>query len=224
MRTTRGKRNVSISDTRRFTKLVAPLYRCLDNCSAARKRLADLRRSRLKGPRQPALPDAQCIAADPPTAAAHALRNELPALPNERSEALAALCDRLLQDLAGADVKAAEIRFVVHKPDHPVHPSIDPESDPACGELAWDLRRLVASAGDAIADVVRALDLRAEDLDEHEREILQDEATTLDVDLGLLKAQLADATDWDAELQCLLAGEIAPFDDPYADDEDDNDD
>ena len=36
------------------------------------------------------------------------------------------MCDRLLQELGGAEVKSAEIRFVVHKHEDPGNPRLDP--------------------------------------------------------------------------------------------------
>ena len=250
MWTTRGKRNLSSGVTLQFTRLEARLDRGLDAYRTARNTVARFLGSRLRGrlpevtdvlSRGPAArdsrpgPEPQLAAdylpeiqppseSDPVDSGEDAGASEPLCLPDDRSEALAALCDRLLKELGGADIKAAEIRFVVHKQEDPAHSVTDPDSDPGSGELAWELRRLIASAGDKVADVVRALDLRGADLDENGRELLQDEITTLDTDLDLLKAHLSDPTDWDAELGCLLAGEIAPFDDLHGDDDDDNDD
>ncbi|HEY4828828.1 MAG TPA: hypothetical protein VIH85_18795 [Solirubrobacteraceae bacterium] len=203
MRTTRGKRNLSSGATRRLINLKALLDRWRDAYRSGRK--------------------APQIAPQSVTGDADARPSEPPPLPDERSEALAALCDRFLEELGGSEIKAAEIRFVVHKRDDPASPPADPDRDPVCGEVAWELRRLIASAGDTLADAVRGLERHAADLDENGRELLQDELTTLDVDLGLLKEHLADPTDWDSELECLLAGEIGPFDDPHADEDDDDD-
>jgi hypothetical protein len=242
MRTTRGKKIFSRHETRRSTQLNALLERWFDACRIARRRVADLRGSRPSArPRQladthslgpgaahpdpgPAIPDPPRIEPNPATGGAAALQSELSSLPDDRAEALAALCDRLLQELSGPEVKAAEIRFVIHKHDRPTVPPMDPDADPGCGELAWELHRLIASAGGTLADVVHALDLRGPDLTERGRELLQDEVTTLDDDLSLLKAHLAGPTDWDAALECLLGGEIAPFDDLYPDEETETDD
>jgi hypothetical protein len=35
---------------------------------------------------------------------------------------------------------------------------------------------------------------------------------------------LADPVDWDGEFECLMAGEVAPFDDPVGDEDDQNED
>jgi hypothetical protein len=150
---------------------------------------------------------------------------ELVPLPDERSQALAVMCDRLLQELDGDDVRAAEIRFVVHRHEHPTYPRLDPGSvaDPVAGELVWELRRLIAWSGGAIADVARALETRGPDLDENARALLQDELAALGVDLATLNVHLADPVDWDREFECLLAGEVAPFDDFAADEDDDSD-
>jgi hypothetical protein len=227
MRTTCGRRNVLDSDAQLFTRLEALVDRSLDACRAVRKTLAELRGSRRSGDLRQlteAQPAGEAYSAGPASVAGAAEQSDRPPLPDERSEALAALCNRLLEELGGPEVKAAEIRFVMHKREDASPPPIDPDSDLSCGELAWELRRRIASAGDTLADVVRVLDLRSADLDESGREVLEDEVTTLDDDLDLLKAHLVGPTDWDAELECLLGGEVGPLDDLYADDENDNDD
>jgi hypothetical protein len=95
---------------------------------------------------------------------------------------------------------------------------------PADGELVLELRRLIAWSAGTIADVAHALERRAADLDKTARELLQDEVVALEIDLAALRARLANPVDWDRELEYLLAGEIAPFDDLAADAEDDIDD
>jgi hypothetical protein len=166
------------------------------------------------------------ISADSSTSDGETAQRELVPLPGDRSQALAVLCDRLLQDLDGADVKAAEIRFVVHKHEHPGYPQPHPESPARSGEddLLWELRRLIAWSGGTIADVAHALETRGADLDENARELLRDEAAALDVDLATLNVHLADPVDWDGEFQYLLAGEVAPFNDFAVDEDDENDD
>lgn len=166
------------------------------------------------------------ITADPLPSATETRERELVPLPTERSQALAVVCDRLLQELDGAEVKSAEIRFVVHKPEQPDNPRRDPEwpADLGDGELVFELRRLIASSGGTIADVGRALEIRGADLDEHARELLNDELSALEVDLATLSVHLADPVDWDCEFECLLAGEVAPFDDPVGDEDDQSDD
>jgi hypothetical protein len=147
---------------------------------------------------------------------------DLVPLPDERSQALAVLCDRLLHELDGAEVNGAEIRFVIHKREEPGYPRVDRESTAGAGdgELVLELRRLIAWSGGTIADVAQALETRGADLDKNARELLKDEVEALDVDLATLSAYLADPVDWDSEFGCLLAGEVAPADD-LADDEDD---
>jgi hypothetical protein len=163
---------------------------------------------------------------DRPDRDGDAAERQLVPLPDERSQALAVLCDRLLQELDGDDVRAAEIRFVVHRNEHAGHPRLDLESvsAPAAGELAWELRRLIAWSGGAIADVARALEIRGADLDDTARALLQDELATLDADLATLNVHLAEPVDWDSEFEFLLAGEVAPFDDLTTDEDDDSDD
>ena len=166
------------------------------------------------------------IMPDPPTRDGDTEDRELEAFPGERSQALAAMCERLLQELDGEEVRAAEIRFVVHKHEHehPSYPRLDSESatDAGDGELAWELRRLIAWSGGTIADVARALETRGADLDQHARELLRDELESLDVDLATLNVHLADPVDWDSEFEFLLAGEVAPFDDLAGDEHDDD--
>ena len=171
-------------------------------------------------------PDPELIRADPPTRDSDAPERELLTLPDERSQALAVLCDRLLQELDGAEVRAAEIRFVVRKDEHANYPRLEPGSvaDSADKELVWELRRMIAWSGGAIADAARALETRGADLDKNARELLQDEVAALDVDLAALNVHLADPVDWDSEFECLLAGEVAPFDDLAADEDDEDDD
>jgi hypothetical protein len=146
-------------------------------------------------------------------------------LPDDRSQALAHLCDRLLEQLDAAEVKAAEIRFVVHKHEHPAHPLLDPDALAVAGdaELVWEMRRLIAWSGGTIADVVQALETRGADLDENARELLRDEVAALDVDLATLNVLLAGPVNWDREFECLLAGEVAPFDDVAGDEDEEND-
>ncbi len=164
--------------------------------------------------------------ADPLPSDGETRERELVPLPTERSQALAVLCDRLLQDLDGAEVKAAEIRFVVHKREDSGNPRLDPawSADAGNGELVWELRRLIAWSGGTIADVAQALETRGADLDENARELLNDELAALEVDLATLNVHLADPVDWDNELGCLLAGEVAPFDDLVGDEGDQKDD
>lgn len=156
-----------------------------------------------------------------------AARNLVP-LPDERAEALAAMCERLLQELDGEEVSAAGIRFLVHKPERADEYQDAPRQDagpPALSEdreLVWELRRLIAWSAGTIADAAQTLEARAVDVDDKARALLQDEVEALDMDLGVLKALLADPVDWDREYERLLAGEIPPFDDPVGDEDDES--
>lgn len=221
MRTTRTDKNASSRDRRRFPRLRALLHRCRETYRNVREALADVRalRARRRGAGD------GTTAGDATTAGADAPAGELASL-TERSQALVALCDRLLQELDATDVGAAEVRFFVHKQQPASYPRVDAQAaaDLPGNELMWELRRLIAWAAGTLADVAGTIEARSGDLDERGRELLQDEVTALDVDLGLLKTQLLDPVDWDAELGHLLAGEVAPFDDPAADDDDDADD
>ena len=134
---------------------------------------------------------------------------------DERAQALAEVCARLLEDLDGEEVRAAEIRFVVHKHDHPGRPRLDPGSAERVsdGELVLELRRLLAWSGGAIADVARALETRGADLDESARDVLREEIEALDSRRRHAQPLPGRAIDWNTEFGCLLAGEVAPFDD-----------
>jgi hypothetical protein len=222
MSITRGNENYAEDST----KLKALLRRWLDALSQIR----GSRRSTVAELPQAAdgAADIEPITPDRPDRAADgdAPERELVPLPDERSQALAVLCDRLLHELDGDDVRAAEIRFVVHRNEHSGQPRLDLDSvaAPAAGELAWELRRLIAWSGGAIADVARALEIRGADLDDTARALLQDELATLDADLATLNVHLAEPVDWDSEFEFLLAGEVAPFDDLAADEGDDSED
>jgi hypothetical protein len=243
MNTTRGNKNLPGADAQCSGKLKELLHRWQEalteiresRLSADLRQRIDIRRRERSAPdRAPSIQPPQTaddsrepelIPPDPPAADTSAGEREPLSLPDDRSQALAVLCDRLLQELDAAEVKAAEIRFVVRKHEHPDYPRVDLGSaaDPADGELVWELRRLIAWSGGAIADVARALETRGADLDETARELLRDELAELDVDLATLNVHLADPVDWDGEFECLLAGEVAPFDD-LVDEDDENDD
>jgi hypothetical protein len=208
MRITRGNASFSSGETELSTKVDALVQRCLEAYRSVRRGLATVRAGRTRNP-------ASSTNAPQPEGAPI----------TERSDAVAALCDRLLREFDGPEVKAAEIRFVVHKGQHATHRRLDPESaaELSSGELVWELRRLIAWAGGTLADVAGTLETRAGDLDERGRDLLQDEVAAVHTDLGVLKQHLAAPVDWDAELEHLLSGEVAPFDDFAADDEDDSD-
>jgi hypothetical protein len=110
---------------------------------------------------------------------------------------------------------------VVHKPEQPSYPRLDPASETTAGdgELVWELRRLIAWSGGTIADVARALETRGAELDKSARKLLQDELAAVEVDLAMVSLHLGDQVNWDDEFGTLLSEEITPFDD-LADDED----
>jgi hypothetical protein len=157
---------------------------------------------------------------------------ERPRLPEERSEALATLCEALLRQFDNDQAGAAEIRLVVHKRNAMASESAsDPGPDSRSAvdaeeaQLAWELRQLLASSGGAIADVAHALEERRDDVDRDTRKLLQDEVRTIEVDIAALKTILSDPVDWDWECKRLLADEVPPFEDcPVDDDHDDEDD
>lgn len=233
-----GNNDVPGAIAQRSTKLKAVMHRWHQTWVEIRKSLlsgdrrqrADARRRDRHAPAaeltQVAGERPEPLTADSPASDADTRERELVPLPDERSQALAVLCDRLLHELDGAEVKAAEIRFVVHKHEHPTYPRLDPESEAGAddGELLLELRRLIAWSGGTIADVARALETRGTELDENAREHLKDELEALDVDLATLNMYLADPVDWDREFESLLAGEVTPFDDPAGDEDEENDD
>jgi hypothetical protein len=242
MKLSSGTKNLSDASTQPRAKLKELIYRWQQGLNDIRVALlAGDRRRKTKGDRQDLLaPDG--AAADHPTPLADVApepgiagpltsdgdtetREAAPST-DERAQALAEVCARLLEDLDGEEVRAAEIRFVVHKHDHPGHPRLDPGSAERAsdGELVLELRRLLAWSGGAIADVARALETRGADLDESAREFLREEIEALDADVDTLNVYVADPINWDGEFGCLLAGEVAPFDDFVGDEDDETDD
>jgi hypothetical protein len=221
VRTTRGNENPSSGQPHLSIAVRALLRRCLEAYRSTRTALAKSRASR---PRNRAdAPSPNPVEAEATTGSAGAPPSELVSI-TERSDALAAMCERLLNELDETEVAAAEIRFIVNRNRHSDEARMDPRSsaDLPPGELALELRRLISWAAGTLGDVAGVLETRAVDLDETARELLQDELRALDVDLGAVNARLADPVDWDAELGRLVSGEVAPFDDPLLDEDDDN--
>lgn len=140
--------------------------------------------------------------------------------PEERAQALATVCEALLRQFDDDQAGAAEIRLVVHKRGEvPTESALAPRPDSRSAvdaddeELVWELRRLLASSGGAIADVVHALERRGDDVDRNGRDLLQDEVRAVEVDIAALKTLLSDPLDWDGECKRLLADEVPPFED-----------
>jgi hypothetical protein len=129
--------------------------------------------------------------------------------------------------LVGDDgVTVADVRVVVHKRRHSIAPVPEPRTDPSsAADLADDkllpqLRWLLTQSAGSIAHVAHQLETRAADVDEHARDQLRDDVLFLDEELATLKARLIAPTDWDAEYEQLLAGEIPPLE-RDADEDDD---
>lgn len=217
MRTTNANPDLSSADAQCCAKLKSLMHRW-------RQALVDARASLLSGDPTQRIDHPVSITPDPPTSDGGTREPQLVPLPDDRAQALAVLCDRLLNELDATEVNAAEIRFVVHKKES--QPELDPESEPDVGdgELVWELRRLIAGSGGTIADVTRALAARGANLDQNGRDLLIDEIEALEVDIAALKMQLADPVDWDSELRSLLDGEVAPFDEVLGDEDDKHDD
>ncbi len=242
MKLSSGTKNLSDTSTQRRAKLKELIYRWQQGLNDIRVALlAGDRRRRTKRDRRDLLvPDdaaadqltpladvaPEPVIDGPLTSDGDTETAEAAPSTDERAQALAEVCARLLEDLDGEEVRAAEIRFVVHKHDHPGRPRLDPGSAERVsdGELVLELRRLLAWSGGAIADVARALETRGADLDESAREFLREEIEALDADVDTLNVYLADPINWDGELGCLLAGEVAPFDDFAGDEDDETDD
>lgn len=211
MSTTSGNKDLPDANARRSTKLKALIHRWHEGLTDIRVSLlsADRRdrnfdrrdrraseRAAERAPTPAADEGPEPITAGPLTTGGDTVERELVPFPDERSQALTALCQRLLQELAdGEEVRAAEIRFVVHKHEHehPSYPRLDPESAAGAGggELVWELRQLIAWSGGTLADVARALETRGADLDDNARELLRDELAALDIDLDTLNVHLA---------------------------------
>jgi hypothetical protein len=242
MKLSSGTKNLSDASTERRAKLKELIYRWQQGLNDIRVALlaGDRRRKTKRDRRDLLAPDG--AAADqltpladvtpepvidgPLTSGGDTETREAAPSTDERAQALAEVCARLLEDLDGEEVRAAEIRFVVHKHDHPGRPRLEPGSAERVsdGELVLELRRLLAWSGGAIADVARALETRGADLDESAREFLREEIEALDSDVDTLNVYLADPVNWDGEFGCLLAGEVAPFDDLAGDEDDETDD
>jgi hypothetical protein len=92
------------------------------------------------------------------------------------------------------------------------------------GDLIWELRRLLAWSGGTIADVTQTLEIRGAELNDTTRALLRDEVDAIGLDLATLRAVLADPVDWDRAYELLLAGEIPPFDEHAAGEDEDEDD
>lgn len=232
VKTTQGDKYLPGAPARRYTKLGAVMRRWRDAwrdirdslLSGARHQKKAAWRSDRQAPaaaapvahdrRKPNRAELPTVGSDPPE------HNPVPPA-DEVAQALAVLRDQLLHELDGADVKAAEVRVIVQKHRRRNRPRLDVDSRPGAvhGELAWDLHRLIAWSGDAIADVAEALETHGSEVDKAALELLRDEVAALEIDLAVLNGHLADAVDWDSEFDRLLSGEVAPFDEP-ADDED----
>jgi hypothetical protein len=181
-----------------------------------RKRLAGIRDPRLRADIQRLLDvywTGRALEATPP--------------PEERAQALARVCEALLQQFDDEQAGAAEIRLVVHKreTERVSAPRLDPDEpvDAEGEELLWELRRLLAASGGTIADVAHALERRGDEVDRKGRDLLQDEVGAIEIDIAVLKTLLSDPIDWDAESRRLLAGEVPPFEDHAVDDDDEDD-
>lgn len=149
---------------------------------------------------------------------------------DERSQALAAICEALLRQFDDEQAGAAEIRLVVHKRDElPSEPAANPGPDARWtddadeAELVLELRQLLVSSSDAIADVTLALERRGDDVDGKGRELLQDELRAVAVEIAVLRTVLSDPVDWDGEYKRLLSDEVQPFEHPADHDADDDD-
>src|SRR6516225_5634308 len=104
MSTTRDNKTLLGADARRATKLKELLHRWREAYLDGRKVLAEMRQLRGSVASQLAqVADAQSdvkpISADPPATDGGDLQRELVPLPDERAQALAVVCDRLLQEL-----------------------------------------------------------------------------------------------------------------------------
>ncbi len=216
MRTLNANNDLPSADAQRCAKLKSLMHRW-------RRALVDARDSLLSGDPSQRGDRPEPIVPDPSPSDGDTREPVLVPLPDERSQALAVLCDRLLNELDAAEVNAAEIRFVVHKNESQPRQGAESDPDIGDGELVWELRRLIAGSGGTIADVVRALEARGAELDVQGRDLLNDEVAALEVDIATLKLQLADPVDWDGELGSLLDGEVAPFDERGGEEDDEND-
>lgn len=88
-------------------------------------------------------------------------------------------------------------------------------------ELVPTLRWLLTKTSGTIGTVAHQLEHRAVEIDDGARDQLRDDVLVVDDELATVKALLIQLTDWDAELERLLDGELPPFaadEDPQDDD------
>ena len=124
------------------------------------------------------------------------------------------LCNPLLDELDGAEVRAAEFASLFKSKSIPaIRGWIRVAGRRRRRSIGLGIASADRLSGGTIADVARVLETRGADLDKSARELLKDEVAALDVDLAILDTHLVDRVDWDSEFECLLAGEVAPFDD-----------
>lgn len=122
---------------------------------------------------------------------------------------------------------AIDMQLAVRKQGDPGAPADGQGWDPwdvaeAVGEeLVPTLRWLLTQASGTIGRVAHQLEHRAADIDDGARDKLRDDVLVVDDELATVKALLIQLTDWDAELERLLDGELPPFEadkDPEDDD------
>ena len=118
---------------------------------------------------------------------------------------------------------AVDIRITVHRrkqrADRTPAPNPGGPGDSQAGEPLARLGWLLTQSTGTIADVAHHLETRAVDLDDDAREQLRDDVLALQEEVATLKG-LLEPVDWDAEHGRLLTGEIPPFQDDPADEQD----
>jgi hypothetical protein len=131
-------------------------------------------------------------------------------------EDLARACEQTLTSLAADERPGVELRLAIRGQEDP-DPLRDARSlDPwAVARLTDDdllatLRWLLTQASGTVADVAHQLEAQAVDIDDRARVQLGDDVFVLEDELNAVKELLLGATDWDAELERLLNGEIPP--------------
>jgi hypothetical protein len=148
----------------------------------------------------------------------------------DAGDLLARIWEQTRQEFSGDDVIAVDIQLTVHRREQPrlVTPrhwsGLQGRAGSPPGDLLRQLRWLMTESSGTLANVAHHLETRAAELGDDAWDQLRDDVLVLDEDIAALKALLIPSVDWDAEQGRLIAGEVPPFeDDPADEDEYDED-
>jgi hypothetical protein len=131
------------------------------------------------------------------------------------ASALAIVWEQALQAVGTAD--AVQIRLTVYGDQHGEDWMLEPGASTTPGatvqrvDLVPHLHRLLTESTGTIANIAHLLETRANEVGDHSRAQLRDDASVLAEELATLNGLLGGPVDWDSEVKRLLAGEIPPF-------------